>query len=959
MAADGTLIGTHSLTWSSAESHFYAEYPWSIQVYPTVKAVICHLRAELARVMSQEAWQQQEVKINIFLLCCALSSSVDDYLQGESYDFSRVQMVVPFAGPALRACQKFLRTKRSIRNCKLRPISRWRQQWDDAVQGFIPLLVPSFHHSGDDLANACYQIETSLAILLPQDLLSRRIKIPAAMHSQDLSHFDVFRLAEKFVRTFPDRRQAILVLGLRTAGSYLAPLLHAYLSAENYQDLDLVTIHPKRGIAARENTKLELAARKRAFVLIIDEPVGTGSTISAAVNLLRGIGCQDERVAVLLPVHPTARNWKSGSGFVGLSRVHFFVLQPEEYYKHLTLEPETVTPRLQEYFYGRGYESLEVAETQTTDRLNAQLRSLSEEKSQNRLKRIYEVRLRRREGGTERRWVLAKSVGWGWFSYHAFLAAQRLAEFVPPLLGLREGILYSEWIMQDETCASVDRAQLVKTAAAYTAARVRELPLQEDPTAVLVKEKRHLGVEKLTDALCQLYGGKVASALKRSRMQYELTCQPPRHPTFIDGRMRPPEWVHHSAGIYKSDFEQHGLGKFEFSITDPAYDLADFILHFGLSQQEERALLRHYTELCDDCDVEQRLFVNKLLAGTCAMALAYANVTDPRLSVRSTEFSDQYQRARTFLVIQATRFCGLLSNPQPTRAWRAPIVVLDIDGVLDTQSFGFPSTTAAGIEAMFRLNAHGLSIALDSARSIEEVKEYCNAYGCVGGIAEYGAWAWDAVSGKEQVLVSPESLWQLEQVKHELQRIPGVFLNNAYRYSLRAFVYDGGRTMAVPEPVMRGLMANLHVDRLMLHQTYTDSAVVATETNKGKGLRALLALAGKSEAETVAVGDSAPDLPMFEVATRSFGPSNLSCRSQASLVGCRVMGGRYQRGLLRIVENLVHPDNGVCYHCRDWVRFQRRTPTFFEKLLCRADENPKKLLLRALLDPMALRAFAK
>ena len=29
--------------------------------------------------------------------------------------------------------------------------------------------------------------------------------------------------------------------------------------------------------------------------------------------------------------------------------------------------------------------------------------------------------------------------------------------------------------------------------------------------------------------------------------------------------------------------------------------------------------------------------------------------------------------------------------------WRSPLVVMDIDGVLDKQIFGFPSTTAAGV----------------------------------------------------------------------------------------------------------------------------------------------------------------------------------------------------------------------------------------------------------------------
>ncbi len=89
-------------------------------------------------------------------------------------------------------------------------------------------------------------------------------------------------------------------------------------------------------------------------------------------------------------------------------------------------------------------------------------------------------------------------------------------------------------------------------------------------------------------------------------------------------------------------------------------------------------------------------------------------------------------------------------------------MVLDIDGVIDRRVFGFPCTSAAGIEALALLHAHERSIALDTARSAVEVREYCSAYGLVGGVAEYGSYVWDAVEGRGRTLVSPESLGQLE-----------------------------------------------------------------------------------------------------------------------------------------------------------------------------------------------------
>jgi hypothetical protein len=74
------------------------------------------------------------------------------------------------------------------------------------------------------------------------------------------------------------------------------------------------------------------------------------------------------------------------------------------------------------------------------------------------------------------------------------------------------------------------------------------------------------------------------------------------------------------------------------------------------------------------------------------------------------------------------------------------------------QIFGFPSTTVSGVKAISLLHAHGFSVMVNTARSITETKAYCQAYGFVGGVADYGGVIWDALSGQERVLVSQESL---------------------------------------------------------------------------------------------------------------------------------------------------------------------------------------------------------
>ena len=285
--------------------------------------------------------------------------------------------------------------------------------------------------------------------------------------------------------------------------------------------------------------------------------------------------------------------------------------------------------------------------------------------------------------------------------------------------------------------------------------------------------------------------------------------------------------------------------------------------------------------------------------------------------------------------------------------------MLDVDGVLDKKIFGFPSTTAAGIRAVSLLHAHEVAVALNTARTVPEVKEYCRAYGFVGGVAEYGAVAWDAVSGRERVLVSDESRQQLDRARHALRALPGVFLNDDYRYSLRAYTYERGTTVALPTMLIRNLLAGLGADRLDFHQTYLDTAVLAKETDKGRGLEALLALSGNDGCETIAVGDSEADLPMFRVARRSFAPSHISCRSAATRLGCRIADRAFQPGLLGIVRSIVHSGGGRCDRCRACDGWPPEGATLFWSLLEVADQSRRRLLLRALVDPTALQAFAK
>ena len=107
------------------------------------------------------------------------------------------------------------------------------------------------------------------------------------------------------------------------------------------------------------------------------------------------------------------------------------------------------------------------------------------------------------------------------------------------------------------------------------------------------------------------------------------------------------------------------MGKDELNVTDPAFDLADAVLQFGFSSEEEQELIRGYVKESGDDGVEARLFLQKLLAGTYAMDMALDGLRQPKLWHVANEFNEQYVARWNFLTAQTV---GLLSWTVPVAA---------------------------------------------------------------------------------------------------------------------------------------------------------------------------------------------------------------------------------------------------------------------------------------------------
>ena len=306
-----------------AELEFYQSYDWSLNPHLTVCEAIGHLGEEVERLsIVPRGWEIGEVATNIFLLSCGLLNCVDGHLRGLALRLpSRVERTVIGRGVA-----RFVETI-SISAWSQRKVSRWRDQWLSDLNNFLSLIVGPRAVDAKRLADSGHKL-ARLGSLLSPKLLTKRLAIPSPFSHLDLTPSDVLRLGDFFVRRFPERAQPVLIVGLRTAGSYFAPLLRAFLETEGYRSVELLTVEPLKGVGRREERKLKQFAARGYWALIVDDPPDSSRTLLAASDIVQRAGFAADSIKFLAPTHPASLTW-----FKTLPEGSVITLLPEQWHK--------------------------------------------------------------------------------------------------------------------------------------------------------------------------------------------------------------------------------------------------------------------------------------------------------------------------------------------------------------------------------------------------------------------------------------------------------------------------------------------------------------------------------------------------------------------------------------------------------------------------------------------------
>jgi hydroxymethylpyrimidine pyrophosphatase-like HAD family hydrolase len=936
----------------TSEKQFYSAYEWALDPILSLRELFERLQETLNDFEKYELpWQREECKTNLYLFVSAITCTVDDYLGQTPPNVLRISERIPRFRVLLLAAQKLINVVHFARTFTRKSrVAFWRRNWASSVDAVCDLLIHEANTTAEQWGRCKDSIEKAIASRLPKELLDRRMQLPSGFRSQDLAHQDAISLATLFDASQKDRQRQVLIIGPRSMGAYFASPLKAKLKALGWTSVTWCTLRPKKGISRWEEPGLREIHSPNVQVLVVDESPNTGNTFLLMVKLLREMGVPAERIFLLAAMHPTRPDWRLPADKPEVQGVTLIRLEAHDLHKNHLLEPAAALPLLADYFRAEGWSGAEIIRNRQTDELNVQLAEHFQDGFQCRLKRVFNVQLKSSSGGLIDKRILAKSVGWGWLGYHAYFAGMRLGGFVPCTLGLRNGLLFTEYLEEaSQEPKNIPSNPPADRLASYVAARVKELRLPRDPCFEISIGYGWTGWRVLIDTLKRAYG-RYIGRLKVSPLHRSLEEFVSPVPTLIDGKMRPEDWIRTEDGFRKTDFEHHNFGRTELYIVDPAYDLASAAFEFQLSPHEEQQLIERYVAASGDEAARGRILLWKLVHGTV--------VTDQATTAIATEKRDEVLRqwnrrqflARNFLVHHMNRFAGSLLPPLPAVEWTKHLFFMDLDGVFDSEVFGFPQTTSSGLLSLAILRSHGFSVVLNTARSVLDVQQYCEAYSLPGGVAESGCVFVDAVRKTEVPIADAESVEQLKRCREAIQTLPGVFVDTNYKFAVRAFRPSRRLTEGLRETELRSLLDD-KFDRLTFISTYADSTILPKGIGKGPGLLWAKRHLGMEGRPVVAIGDNDQDIEMLRAAETAYAPANSSriIRELAAQGHCRMTRRPFQRGLLEAVRHVVHPNDRTCDNCRVRLSRGEGCGSLVQKLMGIAD-RPRALQFLAALN---------
>jgi hypothetical protein len=672
----------------------------------------------------------------------------------------------------------------------------------------------------------------------------------------------------------------ILVLGVRTSGSYLAPLQAAALAGEGFADVHTATIRPGQRAPRPVVRSLKRLGASQGRVIAVHNAPRSGEALRQVLDELRRRGMPDDAVTLAFALPPETYVPESLAGYDAL------ILPWDSWSIVRRLEPEQVTADLAEL---RGPDVRVIA----TELVSA---ASAGGATPGHVEAAYSVDLAGSDCEVWTESVAVEGCGFGFFGTRAVAVARARGGAGAKVHGVRDGLLYREWLPPDASVAKLPATwprQLAEDLAGQIAERARALSLPSDPTPAL--GGRGTVVEVASEILANACG-RSASPVRATVLERVVgRLLEVRHPAVIDGSTWLDQW--HLVGRDRAVKVGRAMGETSGLICfDPVYDLAG-VTALADDPEFEAGLRAAYLDAAGEPVDDERWLLYLLVQLWAARRRVEAGREIDRLS----SLAIQRYLARRVLGDAVCLTDG-------------PLCAFDLDGLVEPAAPGWPMPTPRSVLSLRTLMVHGFRPVPVSGRSVAHVRDLCITFGLPGGAAEHGAVLYER--GDEQVidLVRRETS---ASVRVALAARPGVAVDPDYRVVVRATGLRRAGRGPLEAPVVTDVLDAYPGLSAIRGDAQTD--FVPRGVDKGKGLARLARLLGHGPAGdgpapiAAAVGDSGADVPMFEHAEHAFlvGPAGRSLR-RSGITALR-RGG--QRGLSDAVSVLVGHRPGGCPRC--------------------------------------------
>ncbi|MGA8015998.1 MAG: HAD hydrolase family protein [Candidatus Dormiibacterota bacterium] len=893
-----------------------------------VQAANLLISFDTAAALAAEAVRQEDWA-NAFLRLAGLNQVAEDHLQRDLAGTRKVIALVRRRSPMLASTVEWGR-RGGLRLRAMGIGDRRLAAWQAEAERVVSLAADAVVE-GDAFADGARFAEAVKSLVrrvsrLPRALRGEILRLPACFRSADQKPADCVALAEAFAVTWSERSRPLIVLGVRTSGSYLAPLVGAALRRLGFTHVEELSCRPDRGFGARQARRMRAAAGS-GLVLVIDDSPVSGRTYRSVAQQVAAVGVPEAGMVLLVPVMYGKGEQQLPEGLRSFQAV---VLPWTEWAIHRELEVSAVQESLARLLIGRRVEIVrpDGGRTWVTVGAVVSMRQLPllpvpDMKGGSRLRRHvrgrYQVRLTESESSRlHDAEIYVKGVGFGHFGVHSLALSDPLTEFHPPVYGIEGGCLFRGYLPETEALSaeSIAAPDLASRVAAYAVARRDHLRLASDPTERLGEwlPAWRLAADWLQPPFqtSRLLARPFLYAASRRLLR-------PAVPAVIDGSMALNRWYGAGASAVKVDYDERGLETYS---SDPALDVAIAAADSCMVLREQpgfsEAVRRGYTlaggEIIDD---ERWLLLRTVHLTAYLAKLGWAWIVSDLDDEERRKMVVEVELVRRALSRVHQEYLSAVYFADLTAPAGGPICAIDIDGVLETGTWGWPTgypvmtpVAALGLRALAK---HGRRAVLVSGRTLPEIRERCEAFRLAGGVAEYGAVTYVHEPGGAEVLTDSRADHTVEAVRGWLRTQP-VHVDAGYEHVARAYSVDGeGVRRRLPDDIVAGAVG---------HANGAVTPVIGTSqvdflplgVDKASGLRRLLERMHAGDQLEMAIGDTEADLPMLRLARRAYAPANSAEALRSS--GIRTVNGSAQRGFAQAVAEEIGHRPGGCGVCR-------------------------------------------